>query len=89
MPTSNSNSPAILESCQKRLKSSDPSLQSSIRFSALATAFLGSNGQTYGNVRISGGEVYSRKAALIYFLLRVSEKSGLKLNEKDKVNNLT
>lgn len=88
MQTSNSNSPAILESCQKRLKSSDPSLQTAVRFSALATAFLGSSGQTYGNVRVSGGEAYSRKAALIYFLLRVAEKSGLKPNDKDKVNKL-
>ena len=78
MLTSNSNSPAILDNCQKRLKSSDSSLQKTIRFSALATAFLGSNGQVYGNVRISGGELYTRKAALIYFLTRVAEKTSVK-----------
>lgn len=76
MPTSNSNSPAILESCQKRLKSTDPSLQTAIRFSALATAFLGANGQFYGNVRVTGGEACTRKAALVYFLLRVAEKTS-------------
>lgn len=76
MSTSNSNSPAILESCQKRLKAADPSLQSAVRFSALATAFLGANGQVYGNVRVSGGEAYTRKAALVYFLMRVAEKTG-------------
>jgi len=76
MSTSNSNSPAILESCQKRLKSTDPSLQTAVRFSALSTAFLGANGQVYGNVRVTGGEAYSRKAALVYFLTRVAEKTG-------------
>ena len=86
MSTSNSNSPAILESCQKRLKSADPSLQSAVRFSALATAFLGSNGQTYGNVQVAGGEAYTRKAALVYFLFRAAEKSGLKPSDKDKVS---
>lgn len=85
MSTSNSNSPAILETCQKRLRSADPSLQSAVRFSALATAFLGSSGQTYGNVRVTGGEAYTRKAALIYFLSRVGEKSGLKPGSNDKV----
>lgn len=84
MSTSNSNSPAILESCQKRLKSADPSLQSVIRFSALATAFLGANGQVYGNVRVSGGEAYTRKAALVYFLMRVAEKTG-KTSKDNKV----
>lgn len=88
MSTSNSNSPAILESCQKRLKSADPSLQSAVRFSALATAFLGSSSQSYGNVRVIGGDAYTRKAALLYFLSRVAEKSGLKPNDKDKVRSL-
>ena len=76
MSTSNSNSPAILESCQKRLKSADPSLQTAVRFSALSTAFLDANGQVYRNFRVTGGEAYSRKAALVYFLLRVAEKTG-------------
>lgn len=78
MNTSNSNAHAILEACQKRLKSVDPNLQASVRFSALSTAFLGQNGQVYGNVCVFGGEGFTRKAALIYFLLRVAEKSGFK-----------
>lgn len=85
MSTSNSNSPAILESCQKRLKSSDPSLQTAVRFSALANAFLGADGQVYGNVRVTGGESYTRKAALVYFLMRVAEKTG-KTFKDNKVN---
>lgn len=88
MLISNSNSPAILESCQKRLKSADPSLQTAVRFSALATAFLGANGQVYGNVRVTGGEAYSRKAALVYFLMRVAEKAGGKALKGKKVINL-
>lgn len=65
----------------------DPTLQTAVRFSALSTAFLGANGQVYGNVRVSGGEAYSRKAALVYFLLRVAEKSGGKkpVAKDDKV----
>lgn len=85
MNVSNSNAPAILDACQKRLKFSDPSLQSAVRFSALATAFLGSNGQVYGNVRVIGGEGFTRKATLVYFLLRVAEKSGNKPLNIDKV----
>lgn len=84
MVTSNCNAPAILDSCQKRLRSSDPSLQSAVRFSALATAFLGSSGQIYGNVRVNGGEGFTRKAALIYFLLRVSEKSCNRPNNSNE-----
>lgn len=93
MSTSNSNSYAILEVCQKRLSVNDKSLQTSVRFSALATAFLGSSiatadgqVQVYGNVRVVGGERYNRKGALIYFLMRVAEKEkekGDRIQTKD------
>ena len=94
MSTSNSNSHAILEVCQKRLSANDKSLQTSVRFSALATAFLGSStpgeeGQIYGNVRVIGGERYNRKGALIYFLMRLAEKgkgsTKIQSNENQKV----
>ena len=84
MLTSNSNAPAILDACQKRLKSLDSTLQSAVRFSALATAFLASNGSVYGNVRVTGGDEFARKAALIYFLLRVGEKSGNRPNPSNE-----
>lgn len=89
MLTSNSNSPAILEACQKRLRSvNSSSHENNIRFTALATAFLGANDQTtYGNVRVVGNELHSRKAALLYFLFRVAEKTG-KTNTNNKVNDI-
>lgn len=73
--------------CQRRLSSADPTLKSAVRFSALATAFLSSNSsQMYGNVSVSGGEKYSRKTALIYFLLRTGEKRAVvQRDEKVKI----
>lgn len=79
------NSAQVLELCQKRLATQDPSLQSAVRFSALATAFLSSNtgSQTYGSVAVSGGERFVRKVPLLYFLLRAAEKNNAQALGRD------
>lgn len=71
VPLEPHNAPTVLDLCQRRL-----SPQAASRFLPLARAFLDPSAAAASGLVIGGGELFSRKLQLLYFLMRVAERSN-------------